>query len=122
MENSSNLLLESHQTEHSLACIKSQSSPASLSSGDGVADPFMSPGCLFLAPFPHPGLETEQRQGYHPPSIFPFSASSAPPPPTSQCGFFRRSSQSSSFPTNYYRAHLAMQPSAMEAGGPGTVG
>ncbi|XP_021097197.1 integrin alpha-7 isoform X2 [Heterocephalus glaber] len=39
-----------------------------------------------------------------------------------KCGFFHRSSQSSSFPTNYHRAHLAVQPSAMEAGGPGTVG
>ncbi|XP_008254823.1 integrin alpha-7 isoform X4 [Oryctolagus cuniculus] len=39
-----------------------------------------------------------------------------------KCGFFRRSSQSSSYPTNYYRAQLAVQPSAMEAGGPGTVG
>ncbi|XP_065791045.1 integrin alpha-7 isoform X2 [Muntiacus reevesi] len=39
-----------------------------------------------------------------------------------KCGFFRRSSQSSSFPTNYHRARLAVQPSAVEAGGPGTVG
>uniref|UniRef100_Q61738-6 Isoform Alpha-7X1X2A of Integrin alpha-7 n=1 Tax=Mus musculus TaxID=10090 RepID=Q61738-6 len=39
-----------------------------------------------------------------------------------KCGFFRRNSPSSSFPTNYHRAHLAVQPSAMEAGGPGTVG
>ncbi|KAM5335695.1 integrin alpha-7 isoform 1-T1 [Glossophaga mutica] len=39
-----------------------------------------------------------------------------------KCGFFRRSSQNSSFPTNYHRAHLAVQPSAVEAGGPGTVG
>ncbi|XP_070477667.1 integrin alpha-7 isoform X5 [Equus przewalskii] len=39
-----------------------------------------------------------------------------------KCGFFHRSSQSSSFPTNYYRARLAVQPSAMEVGGPGTVG
>nr|XP_040136445.1 integrin alpha-7 isoform X3 [Ictidomys tridecemlineatus] len=39
-----------------------------------------------------------------------------------KCGFFHRSSQSSSFPTNYHRAHLAVQPSAMEVGGPGTVG
>ncbi|KAM8941779.1 integrin alpha-7 isoform 2-T2 [Lycaon pictus] len=39
-----------------------------------------------------------------------------------KCGFFHRSSQSSSFPTNYHRAHLAVQPSAVEAGGPGTVG
>ncbi|XP_070226436.1 integrin alpha-7 isoform X2 [Bos mutus] len=33
-----------------------------------------------------------------------------------KCGFFRRSSQSSSFPTNYHRARLAVQPSAVEAG------
>nr|XP_012608354.1 integrin alpha-7 isoform X3 [Microcebus murinus] len=39
-----------------------------------------------------------------------------------KCGFFHRSSQSSSFPTNYHRAHLAVQPSAVEVGGPGTVG
>ncbi|CAK7296674.1 Integrin alpha-7 [Vulpes lagopus] len=39
-----------------------------------------------------------------------------------KCGFFYRSSQSSSFPTNYHRAHLAVQPSAVETGGPGTVG
>ncbi|XP_030876022.1 integrin alpha-7 isoform X4 [Leptonychotes weddellii] len=39
-----------------------------------------------------------------------------------KCGFFHRSSQSSSFPTNYHQAHLAVQPSAVEAGGPGTVG
>ncbi|XP_013014698.1 integrin alpha-7 isoform X4 [Cavia porcellus] len=39
-----------------------------------------------------------------------------------KCGFFHRSGQSSSFPTNYHRAHLAVQPSAMEVGGPGTVG
>ncbi|XP_027397929.1 integrin alpha-7 isoform X3 [Bos indicus x Bos taurus] len=39
-----------------------------------------------------------------------------------KCGFFRRSSQSSSFSTNYHRARLAVQPSAVEAGGPGTVG
>ncbi|XP_076410157.1 integrin alpha-7 isoform X7 [Peromyscus maniculatus bairdii] len=39
-----------------------------------------------------------------------------------KCGFFRRNSPSSSFPTNYHRAHLAVQPSAMEVGGPGTVG
>ncbi|XP_073939662.1 integrin alpha-7 isoform X4 [Castor canadensis] len=39
-----------------------------------------------------------------------------------KCGFFHRGSQSSSFLTNYHRAHLAMQPSAMEVGGPGTVG
>nr|XP_045007857.1 integrin alpha-7 isoform X4 [Jaculus jaculus] len=39
-----------------------------------------------------------------------------------KCGFFHRSTQSSSFPTNYHRAHLAVQPSAMEVGGPGTVG
>ncbi|KAI2566178.1 integrin subunit alpha 7, partial [Homo sapiens] len=39
-----------------------------------------------------------------------------------KCGFFHRSSQSSSFPTNYHRACLAVQPSAMEVGGPGTVG
>lgn len=57
-----------------------------------------------------------------------FLQSSHPPPLllpsslTSQCGFFHRSSQSSSFPTDYHRARLAVQPSAMEAGGPGTVG
>ncbi|XP_047642795.1 integrin alpha-7 isoform X1 [Phacochoerus africanus] len=39
-----------------------------------------------------------------------------------KCGFFHRSGQSSSFPTNYHRARLAVQPSAVEAGGPGTVG
>ncbi|XP_036108260.1 integrin alpha-7 isoform X4 [Molossus molossus] len=39
-----------------------------------------------------------------------------------KCGFFRRSSQNSSFPTNYHRARLAVQPSAVEAEGPGTVG
>ncbi|XP_036722072.1 integrin alpha-7 isoform X1 [Balaenoptera musculus] len=39
-----------------------------------------------------------------------------------KCGFFHRNSQSSSFPTNYHRARLAVQPSAAEAGGPGTVG
>ncbi|XP_059539141.1 integrin alpha-7 isoform X2 [Myotis daubentonii] len=39
-----------------------------------------------------------------------------------KCGFFRRSSQNSSFPTNYHRARLAVQPSAVEVGGPGTVG
>ncbi|XP_037067836.1 integrin alpha-7 isoform X6 [Peromyscus leucopus] len=39
-----------------------------------------------------------------------------------KCGFFRRNSPSLSFPTNYHRAHLAVQPSAMEVGGPGTVG
>ncbi|XP_074230752.1 integrin alpha-7 isoform X2 [Camelus bactrianus] len=39
-----------------------------------------------------------------------------------KCGFFHWSSQSSSFPTDYHRARLAVQPSAMEAGGPGTVG
>ncbi|VFV33205.1 alpha isoform cra_e [Lynx pardinus] len=39
-----------------------------------------------------------------------------------KCGFFHRSSQSSSFPTNYHRARLAVQPSAVEAGGPGTAG
>ncbi|XP_073863169.1 integrin alpha-7 isoform X6 [Macaca fascicularis] len=39
-----------------------------------------------------------------------------------KCGFFHRSSQSSPFPTNYHRACLAVQPSAMEVGGPGTVG
>ncbi|XP_045444009.1 integrin alpha-7 isoform X3 [Pipistrellus kuhlii] len=39
-----------------------------------------------------------------------------------KCGFFRRSSQNLSFPTNYHRARLAVQPSAVEVGGPGTVG
>ncbi|XP_060021939.1 integrin alpha-7 isoform X2 [Lagenorhynchus albirostris] len=39
-----------------------------------------------------------------------------------KCGFFHRDSQSSSFPTNFHRARLAVQPSAAEAGGPGTVG
>ncbi|KAM8801416.1 integrin alpha-7 isoform 2-T2 [Rhynchonycteris naso] len=39
-----------------------------------------------------------------------------------KCGFFHRSSQNSSFPTNYHRARLAMQPSAVDAGGSGTVG
>ncbi|XP_078192611.1 integrin alpha-7 isoform X8 [Callithrix jacchus] len=39
-----------------------------------------------------------------------------------KCGFFHRSSQRSPFPTNYHRACLAVQPSAVEVGGPGTVG
>lgn len=46
----------------------------------------------------------------------------SPSPSTSQCGFFHRKSPSSSFPASYHRAHLAVQPSAMEVGGPGTVG
>ncbi|XP_012587746.1 PREDICTED: integrin alpha-7 [Condylura cristata] len=38
------------------------------------------------------------------------------------CGFFHGSSRTSSPPTNYHRARLATQPSAVEAGGAGTVG
>ncbi|XP_074082551.1 integrin alpha-7 isoform X4 [Macrotis lagotis] len=39
-----------------------------------------------------------------------------------KCGFFHRSSQGLHFATNYHRAHLAVQPSAADQGGPGTVG
>ncbi|XP_051819302.1 integrin alpha-7 isoform X4 [Antechinus flavipes] len=39
-----------------------------------------------------------------------------------KCGFFHRSSQGLQFATNYHRAHLAVQPSAVDQGGPGTVG
>uniref|UniRef100_G3W6Y6 Integrin subunit alpha 7 n=1 Tax=Sarcophilus harrisii TaxID=9305 RepID=G3W6Y6_SARHA len=39
-----------------------------------------------------------------------------------KCGFFHRSSQGLQFATNYHRAHLAVQPSAADQGGPGTVG
>lgn len=72
--------------------------------------------CPIHPPFPCKGASPEIKAPTS--SIFPSSAF----PLISQCGFFHRSSPSSSFPTNYHRAHLAMQPSAMEAGGPGTVG
>ncbi|XP_074126196.1 integrin alpha-7 isoform X4 [Sminthopsis crassicaudata] len=39
-----------------------------------------------------------------------------------KCGFFHRRSQGLQFATNYHRAHLAVQPSAADQGGPGTVG
>ncbi|XP_056653950.1 integrin alpha-7 isoform X3 [Monodelphis domestica] len=39
-----------------------------------------------------------------------------------KCGFFHRSSRGRQFATNYHRAHLAVQPSAADQGGPGTVG
>ena len=61
------------------------------------------------------GVPTLPQPSHPPPPLLPSSL-------TSQCGFFHRSSQSSSFPTNYHRARLAVQPSAVEAGGPGTVG